>query len=482
MPKASDRFFENASAGSGDPQVIRWHLLMNRHPLMDSENRNRTLALICCVLLACIARAVSILHFDSLDDDQDAYIAIAQNLADGNGFCANEGQPTAFRPPLYPLVLAACLKLSGLKLVALLHTALGMLTTAWVWRLGKQLGFGTIKCTLASLLVAIDPILVRYSANPMTETLFTFLVVGLLNSMISPVSSATDSRKAIEDETTQTRFGREIKTGIWFGLAALCRPSIWAFAILWIGVSLAVRLRRNSTAKSAGRSISPASCTMFEAGWVNRSMICTAVTVLIVVSPWTLRNWWQFGRPILMTTHGGYTLALGNNPSFYESVVSKRYTEQWPGNELKQWQNQIEAGMDKKQIPKTDELARDAFHQSAALNWISTNPGQFLQACLIRQQRFWSPSPTDPSTSPAIKLGIGIFYSVQFLLVGISLFRSDLVKRYPAILVIIVSLALLHTFYWTNTRMRAPIEPFLALIAVTAFNGEKSQTNKRVTI
>ena len=39
-----------------------------------------------------------------------------------------------------------------------------------------------------------------------------------------------------------------------------------------------------------------------------------------VVSPWVIRNRLVFGRWIATTTHGGYTLLLGNNPDFYRHL------------------------------------------------------------------------------------------------------------------------------------------------------------------
>ena len=38
------------------------------------------------------------------------------------------------------------------------------------------------------------------------------------------------------------------------------------------------------------------------------------------LAPWAIRNQIVVGRPIVSTTHGGYTLLLGNNPSFYDHL------------------------------------------------------------------------------------------------------------------------------------------------------------------
>ena len=90
--------------------------------------------------------------------------------------------------------------------------------------------------------------------------------------------------------------------GLGFGLAALCRPSLLAGAGLTVLASLAAapgdlrqRLLRSS---------------------------CLAMTVGLVLLPWMIRNFVVFGEPIATTTHGGYTLALANNPVYYRDVLN----------------------------------------------------------------------------------------------------------------------------------------------------------------
>jgi hypothetical protein len=38
-----------------------------------------------------------------------------------------------------------------------------------------------------------------------------------------------------------------------------------------------------------------------------------------------------------------------------------------------------------------------------------------------------------------------------------------------------VAFTAVHTFYWTNLRMRAPLMPFVAMVAVAAFKTSKVQ-------
>ena len=56
--------------------------------------------------------------------------------------------------------------------------------------------------------------------------------------------------------------------------------------------------------------------------------------MLIVLSPWAIRNQVQFGRPIVTTTHGGYTLLLANNPEFYHWLRSGPWGSVWRADQF----------------------------------------------------------------------------------------------------------------------------------------------------
>ena len=133
--------------------------------------------------------------------------------------------------------------------------------------------------------MACDPILLKQSTVVMSETLAAFLTaLGLLTLT-----------RLVE----RPNLLRAITAGVSLGLAVLCRPTfaVWAAtavpALVWL-------LPRDT-----------------------RRLSMTAVVILatgMTIAPWAIRNWIQFGRPILTTTHGGHTFALANNPEFYEHL------------------------------------------------------------------------------------------------------------------------------------------------------------------
>ena len=262
----------------------------------EDDNRNflfRVPAVAWILLLAVVLRGTAVaLLFENLQVDRDAYLSIAQNLLEGNGFCSTLNQPTAFRPPLYPLLVAGCIDFGGFVALGLVQIVLGTATVWLTWLLAGRCKFSRRAATVAATLVAIDPLLTQYTTQAMTETLSTFLVTMLLVATL----------------WNGNGLAKSVVVGVLFGLAALCRPSIWAFG----GIAGAVWGVKNwrSLLGRDGLSSQVSSKRM-------KFGVACILAVAITVSPWIIRNASVFGRPILMTTHGGYTLLLGNNETFF---------------------------------------------------------------------------------------------------------------------------------------------------------------------
>jgi 4-amino-4-deoxy-L-arabinose transferase-like glycosyltransferase len=285
----------------------------------DDGNENNTIrvpVIAWILFIAGVFRVTAVAFlFENLQVDRDAYLAIAQNLLDGNGYCSTVNQPTAFRPPLYPLLVASCIHLGGFVLLGAAQIVLGTATVWLTWLLAIRCRLSTRTAAIAATLVAADPLLVQYTTQAMTETLATFLVTMML---VATLWSGNEIAKVGV-------------VGVLFGLAALCRPSIWAFGMLAGAVWVVETLRTRSSDGAFNPRVS--------SRHAKTGAVCI-FAVAITVSPWAIRNSIVFGRPILMTTHGGYTLLLGNNETFFNEVVSTDAT--WSPSSLSDWQSENE--------------------------------------------------------------------------------------------------------------------------------------------
>ena len=414
----------------------------------EDDNRNflfRVPAVAWILLLAVVLRGTAVaLLFENLQVDRDAYLSIAQNLLEGNGFCSTLNQPTAFRPPLYPLLVAGCIDFGGFVALGLVQIVLGTATVWLTWLLAGRCQFSRRAATVAATLVAIDPLLTQYTTQAMTETLSTFLVTMLLVATL----------------WNGNGLAKSVVVGVLFGLAALCRPSIWAFG----GIAGAVWGVKNwrSLLGRDGLSSQVSSKRM-------KFGVACILAVAITVSPWIIRNASVFGRPILMTTHGGYTLLLGNNETFFNEVVMGNAP--WSAVSLSNWQSENERHLSAIGITRTDEVSRDAELSRMAKQWILSNPLKFIQSCILRVQRFWACQPSVSAGVPTrIIQSVRIFYLATFAMAAIGFIgrRGIWFKHWP-LPVIVVALALVHSVYWSNARMRAAIVPVIALAAAAAF-------------
>ncbi len=104
------------------------------------------------------------------------------------------------------------------------------------------------------------------------------------------------------------------------------------------------------------------------------------------LAPWAIRNQLIFGRPILTTTHGGYTLLLGNNPSFYEHLRSALRGSVWSAEELKRGSNERDINDDAGAADRTRlELEDDRRNYSLAFQNIRAQPAMFLRLSAPRR-------------------------------------------------------------------------------------------------
>jgi hypothetical protein len=285
----------------------------------------------------------------------------------------------------------------------------------------------------------------------MTETLFTFLVIAL-------VAVATPCLRPVAGPASSQGFViRAVVVGILFGACALCRPTIWPMALLVAGWWLWRLLRTPERRK-----------LLIVAG------LAAALACAAVVAPWALRNWKILGSPVVTTTHGGYTLLLGNNADFFRDVASRPLTEVWRDREPDQFQQawfaRLIADRDREIGPGADELTQNQWMYQQAYKSILAQPRLFLRACALRFVLFWNVVPLLPSRSSLSQLvvwGLCAGYVIELVLfvAGLAslMWRWD--WRWSLQLCVILNFTLVHLVYWSNMRMRAPLVPLIALVA-----------------
>ena len=442
---------------------------------MLPNDQNDRLRILVVVLFAVLLRGVvCYLNFDSFTSDPDAYRLIAETLSQEGvyGLPAEIGEatPTAFRPPLYPYLLSWLTGGQSANIfIAAWHTLMGGLTVLLTILISRQLidsdrvGHASL---FAGVLVAIDPILVQQSTQVMTETIATLLATAVIwwwlrcywNNFSWPAMLVLSGLLA---------------------MSYLCRPTFLVWAVMLV-----------AAACLAGKSVD-----------LKQRMLRGALVaslVVISVGGWMMRNKRAIGHPVWATSHGGYTLLLANNPSFYEYLENGKwgvawdatdflnaYTHRYEGdpNEVEFWQQPWD--QPPKAVNDVSEHDDDRYCYRAARATIDRNPKMFVWSCFVRVGRVWNPLPHFvPGRSWPKIIVVGLFYLMIYVALLVSLWRIGrgvLGSKWWPIWALAITLCGVHSLYWTNARMRAPIIPAIAILAagvITVQSKENSQAVK----
>lgn len=422
------------------------------------------LALAICGIAATARSGMLVTNWRQLLEDRDEYVTIGHNVA-RRGVFAWGHEPyshlTAYRPPLFPLLVAAVFWWHGSAFhLGIIHVILGTLAVGLTFRVGYLLKL-RLGAAIAAGLVAIDPLLLQSTVLAMTETLCATLVI-----VWCWVLMEFPSWKA---GATVPRIWPALLHGICFGLICLCRPGfLAALGLLGVwGIAAIACKWRSLFAQSEFRG------QFLAALW-------SMVGVAIMLSPWVVRNAIVIGKATPATTHGGYTLLLGNNPIYYHEVVAQPWGTVWGGDSLNEWQTRLEMQMRSEGIGRNDEVSRDRWMYRQAWSHILAEPTLFARACLQRGLRFWGLAPwvTPPGYSRFLFWGTAIFYGLVTcgMLIGLARLTSLEWSTWSLLLLLPLTLWLTHLVYWTDMRMRAPVIPILALLAARAIKSPTPKT------
>jgi hypothetical protein len=198
---------------------------------------------------------------------------------------------------------------------------------------------------------------------------------------------------------------------------------------------------------------------------------------------------------------------LGNNPLFYDYLRSpepgnwdatpltlawqlRRFSDD-PQDEL--WRHLGESPEQYargKGTIERDEFEDDRFAYRLTLHYVRQQPVMFGYSCAVRVARLWQLSPRrrveaaqqESWKARSVRLGSGVWYAVIGLLAmfGGATLRTQLLKGpWLAGLLLLASFTAVHAFYWSNMRMRAPLIPFVCILA--AVGASRLAARRRMT-
>lgn len=346
--------------------------------------------------------------------------------------------PSAFRPPLYPLVMTPVYALvdtddaSGRWLGARLEQALiGTAIVALIALIAFQL-WGRRTALIAAAIAAVYPPLIQLGTSLLTEPLFVAMVLAGIAAVL---------RYRLTDPRLR-----------WLAVAGACA----GFAALTRGNGVAVVVALAIGAWDVRPRLSLESAV--------RPALLVACAALVVV-PWTIRNAIELDAFVPVTDQAG--VALGGQ----YNDVAKANDWSWVGP----WGVPAFADLYEGEPLGEVELGRELTDRG--IDYAFDNPASVVSVAFNNSQRLLSlHDPIDFERSSAQAVGqpqglavAGAFAFWAVALIAIGGVAMGAARRIPAFIWAYVALLLASIIFVAGSaRYRAPLEPIVILLAAAA--------------
>jgi Dolichyl-phosphate-mannose-protein mannosyltransferase len=325
--------------------------------------------------------------------------------------------PNIFYPPAYPYFIAAMRAAGGANRAALWgQTLLGALLVPAVGliagRLSSRAGL------TAAVLTAVYPELLWYSAHFWSETLFLCFLWWAFERLLTARATG--------------RVGPAVASGLLMGLASLTRETaLWFIpvAALWL---LWGRMQAGRTAALA-----------------------FALTALLTIAPWTLRNWVAYHGFVPVATAGALNLWEGNTRLARNEVYAVADSVASPMDQYRlSWSNAMKAIAERQPLWFFEKLRSEM-----PLFW-----GAESEAAMHLERGAYG-TDVRPATAVLVRRLLAIPYLLVLGLALVGLVTLVLDREWWLLLGFAVYYNLLHVVSHAMDRYRMPILPLLFLLA-----------------
>lgn len=355
--------------------------------------------------------------------DERQYFEIADNLAHGRGF-ETRGVATAYRPPAWPLLLAAVLALGlpGTLLTAV--SALCMIVAAIAATYVGMRLTGSRWGSIASVLVLAYPLNLYTASTLYPQALATAAIL-----MLWAIAVRVESRETAKMSMASCAF-----VGFLAAVLMLSVPTLVFTAVAILGWFVW---------QQRGNRV--------------RLLLVAGLCAGALIGLWTVRNEIALGSPVVFSTSAGENLLIGNNPTATPSSGVAVDIDAARRNTL---------GM--------DEVERDSYLRSVAIDWISNNKSAAIRLYFGKVLNYFSPynQPVTTSQGGHIEKWAS---TASFALLVVGLLARLLLKcRLPLsstekyFLMIFVFNAFVMAVFFTRTRFRQPLDNIVVIEAAVA--------------
>jgi hypothetical protein len=353
---------------------------------------------------------------------------IGRAIATGRGFADpfdGHTGPTAWECPLYPYLIGAVFRLTGVYthasaiILLAINSIFSALTCIPIFLIARRCFSETVAVRTAWTW-ALLPSVMYWSTRWVWET-------SLATLLLAVIFWLTLKLENLEGIAPWIAFG------LLWGVAALTNVSLLSF----LPVSGLWAWGRRS--KKGSRSM---------AGVALASLFFAAS-----IAPWLVRNYLTFGKPIFIRSNLGAELRLGNGPDADGTWMS--------------WVHPSQNVVEFRRYQQLGELPYVATRKREAMDFIRADYGRFAWISVKRFIYYWGGLPRSSEIPALAPFKNSVFLASSILAVW-GLGRA-LRKRRPGaslFLCLILSYPLVYYFIFPHPRYRHPIEPELGILII----------------
>lgn len=364
-------------------------------------------------------------------NDSKAYVDIGRSIVE-HGVYGYGGRPSAYRPPLYPGILAAFFGTVGenFRAVRIFQAILGGLAALALFGIGRTF-FDRWTGFLAGLALGLYPFAIYFAGTIMTEPVF----LALATSTIYLVA------RLLKDGPKPAWI---VAAGVLAGLSTLCRPTFVPMLAMMIAFG------------AGGYVLKPLARA--------RGLALVGVIGVLLVVPWLVRNSVLYGKPMFITTYTGLNLYSGlpgkDQVTEFADFGYNYHTIEDPSI---------------KELPKPEpEMEKE--HSEYYRRFVRENPGLYAKEKLGDAIGFWFDyNLAGPLGANIGAAALAAFGSYAFILVFGICGTVLAVRRGNYLPVVLAWLLIGLTFCLTimifaGKRYRVPtVDPYLMLFAAYFF-------------
>lgn len=386
-------------------------------------------------------------------DDQRSYQMLALQVMGGHGFTVptgwwpltQAGAPTAHWSYLYTLYLIVVYSLFGITpvLARIIQVVIGgILWPLLTYRVALRV-MGEDRspampwvALIAAAWSALYAYFVYYSAALLTEPFYVTSVLWTFDLALDIASANAPSSK------NQTK--KWLLLGLAIGIAVLLRQLFLAFVpFLFVWMAWAMRTQTGSAKQTP---LLP----------VIRGAVLAGLVVVALILPWTILNYQNFHKFVLLNTNAGYAFFWANHP-----IYGTHFVDILP--------NDMYGKLVPDSLRSLDEASLSSALFQLSLRQIADDPVRYVLLSLSRFQTYFMFWPTAGSGLLSNLTRVASFgLALPFILYGFLLsFRSW--RKWSLLYVFIGVYSAIHLLSWAIVRYRLPMDALLLVFAAHGF-------------